>query len=196
MLSSVAMTAGCMVVLTGCFLQSIVGFVDDRGGVSLSGNVEAGFCDFDTAIEEFFGCTYTIRDDDGRVIDVISTFELISEEGILGAIIDPLVLQVPANAANVVATYNNAGADLPLVVTETTSFAATPGVTITSEPGTKFLILELPDAAAAALPPGRSAINFSLAFDVPDPANLFVKPMATARVDDGGVRYYPPVFRA
>lgn len=191
---SLAVAVVCSLVLSGCFLQSIVGWVDEDGGATLSGNLEVGFCNFDTTLPQFYGCTYIIRGEGDRLLDVTSTFQLISEFGVFGLIIDPLVLQVPADATNVVATYNNAGADLPLVVTEATSFAATPTVVVAAEPATKFLILELPDAAAAALPPGRSEIDFSLSFDVADPANLLVKPMLTARVDHGGVRYYVPVF--
>ena len=193
-IGAVAVVAACAVLLSGCFLRSIVGFVDDGGGVSLSGNLEVGFCNFDTTIPEFFGCSYTIRDERGFVVDITSTFQLISEQGVFGAIIDPLVLQVPADASSVVATYNNAGSDEPLVVTDTTSFPVTPGVMVQSEPGTKFLILELPDAVAAAIPPGGSDFDFALSFDVGDPANLVVKPMLTARVDDGGTSYYVPTL--
>lgn len=192
--ASAALTVACSLLLSGCFLRSIVGFVGDDGAATLSGNLEVGFCNFTTGIDQFYGCTYTIRDDSGFLIEITSTFELISEGGIFGAIIDPLVLQVPSDATNVVATYNNAGSDDPLVVTETTSFPVTPGVTVDAEVGTKFLILELPDAAAAALPAGLSDIDVGLEFDVVDFANLFVKTMLTARVVESATTYYVPVF--
>ena len=192
--AAAALMAACSLLLSGCFLRSIVGWVGDDGGATLSGNLEVGFCDFDTALPEFYGCTYSIFDDDGFLVEITSTFKLISEMGVFGAIIDPLVLQVPADATNVVATYNNAGSDEPLVVTETTSFPVTPGVTVDAEAGTKFLILELPDAAAAALPQGLSDIDIGLEFDVVDFTNLFVKTMLTARVVESATTYYVPVF--
>ncbi len=182
------------VVLSGCFLRSIVGYVDDDGGATLSGNVQVSFCDFGSAIPEFWGCNYTVRGLSGSPIEITSTFELVSEFGVFGLIVDPVIFQVPADASNVVATYNNAGSDEPAIVTETTSFPVTPGVTVESEPGTKFLILELPDVVLAAIPPGGADFDFTLDFDVADFANLVVKPMFTARVDEGGTRYYVPIF--
>ena len=179
-------------LLSGCFFRSLVGFVDDRGGVSLSGNVEASFCDFDTTISEFFGCNYTIRDSSGRIIELTSTFELFSEFGFAGLIIDPLILQLPSNAKNLSGIYNNAGFDQSLIITLTDSFPVQPGQMITAEAGTQFAILELPDTVA--IDPNGQAFDFALQFDVPPGQAPIVKPMLTARADIEGTRYFTPVF--
>ena len=138
-------------------------------------------------------CEYIITDDDGT-LENNSTLEVIGDFGILGAIIDPLVLQVPDDAVNVVATFNNSGVDQPLLVTETTSFDVTPSISVQSEAGSKFLILELPAEVAATLTVDPTDFNFSLDFDVADPNSLSVKPMLTARVDQNNAPYYLPLL--
>ncbi|MDJ0656482.1 MAG: hypothetical protein QNJ40_20145 [Xanthomonadales bacterium] len=181
-------------LISGCFFRSLVGFVDDRGGVSLSGNVQAGFCDFNTSIPEFFGCTYTTRDESGRIIEIISSFELITEFGLLGALIDPLILQLPDSITSVSGTYNNAGFDQPLDVSLVDSFPVLPGQMVSAEPGTQFAILELPDAVAAAIDPGGEDFDFTMQFDATPGQPVMVKPMLTASVDVQGTRYYLPML--
>ena len=189
----------CIAILlsltSGCFFRSLVGYVDGRGGVSLSGNVVVSFCNFDIDLPTFYGCNYTIRDN-GVPIEITSTFELVTNLGIFGALIDPMIFQLPANATNLRGTYNNAGADQPLLISLTNSFFVRPDLIITPEPGTQFAVLELPDSVIQAIDPNGEGFDFTLQFDVPpDQAKtLSVKPMLTARVDRLGGRFYLPVF--
>ncbi|MDJ0768951.1 MAG: LPXTG cell wall anchor domain-containing protein [Ilumatobacter sp.] len=191
---SAALALAAALLLSGCFLRSIAGYVDDGGRVRFNANVEVSRCNFLTQTPQFYGCTYRIPDGSPAGRTYVSSFELLSEFGVLGAIIDPLVLQVPDGVTVVSAVFNNAGADEPLVVTETASFPVTPGVAIDAEAGTKFLILELPDATAAALPAGPSDIDFAVELDTGAAAPLDVKPMFTVRVVEGATTYYVPTF--
>jgi len=187
----------CMFALSGCFLQSVLGHVREDGGAAFGMSVEVGFCDYgtDPSFPEFYGCNYNFYNEDGFILDLTSTFALTSEFGFLGLIIDPLVLQVPSDVTSVVATYNLSGSDEPLVVTETTSFMATPDTEVTAETGTKFLIFELPDSAVSTLPTDTmTGVDFDIEFDTPNPAFLDVKPLMTGRVDQGGQTYYVPIF--
>lgn len=190
-LGTLALAIAASTLLSGCFLRSLVGMINEEGRARISTNVEASFCepsDFGA------GCEYVIRNDNGDIIEVTSSLRLIVEGGLAGVLIDPLILQVPADVSNVVATYNNAGVDQPLVLTETTSFPVTPGTDVVSEADTKFLILELPDAEAAALPAGGADFDFSLDFDVTEATVVSVKPMLTGSFDHDGVRHYLPLF--
>ena len=190
-----ALLVCCTILLSlgGCFLRSIVGYVTEDGAATLSGNVEVKFCDFDTVVEDFYGCSYTITGLSGSPIEITSTFELVTAFGLFGVIIDPMIIQLPADATITSATYNNAGADEPLVQTITDEFAVTPTRSISAEPGTRFAILELPDAVAAAIDPAGEEFNFSLQFDVPPGPPPVIKFMLTGLVELMGTRYYIPV---
>lgn len=191
-LGFVAVVAVASVVLSGCFLRSIVGFVNGDGQVRISANIEATRCQEALTLGGF-RCTITYFDDSGREVAVDSEVRL-TDFGLIGVFIDPLVLQVPDDATNVVATYNNAGADEPAVVTETTSFNVTPSITVDAEPGTRFLIVELPDSVLATLSDVPMDFNFSLGFDVNGPSALSVKAMLTGRVDYENSTYYVPLY--
>lgn len=184
---AVALALAGSLVLSGCLVNSFTGGVSEEGEASFSANVSVSTCEAPATVVDFWVCSFGFFDD-----SVSSSFG-ISQFGLVGLIIDPLILQVPDGATNVAGIYNNAGSDEPLVVTEVPSFDVQPGVTVTAEPGTKFVILELPDAVAQALPPGGQQFDYELNFQVPQ-LPLVVKPMFTARADVGNDRYYLPVF--
>ena len=104
LLACFALTLG--ILSSGCFfriLQITVtttqgGYPDYAEGhhVGIGIHVEASTCDENTSIPEFYGCTYIITGADGLPIGITSTFELVSEYGFFGLLIDPLILQVPA----------------------------------------------------------------------------------------------------
>jgi hypothetical protein len=123
-----------------------------------------------------YECTYII---DGEIIT--STLSLISEFGLTGVLIDPVILQVPDDVSEITATYDAGSGPQPLSMWNTQSFSATPDNLVTAEAGNKFLILELPPAVTHGLPIGdpNSApqLSYSLSFKRTQPINEPVDPM-------------------
>ena len=144
-------------------------------------------------------CTYIV---DGEV--VTSTAELVSEVGIGGLLIDPLILQLPAPFSVNRATYADAGGPHDLVVhAGMSSVPVQPGVSLTAEPGQQFVIIELPAAAAAALPATdpTQGTPYSLELDLRAsyptgqvPTVLSLKALLALSIETNGVTYYPPML--
>ena len=190
------------ILLSGCFLRSTIGFVTDDIGefvdFSIWANASVALCqqvsDGETTTVE---CIYRIEDD-GVSFGRTSTVELISEFGIAGILIDPLILQVPDDASNFSGEFVTGGAPpRPLVITVTGSFAADATTVVTAELGHQFIIVELPDDVAATLPPGDATagvdFSFTLDFRLATLRPVEVKPMATIRIETGGGIFYPPM---
>lgn len=193
--------SGCILKLTGGFV-----FTDDIGtkvdlafaDVSAASCLEDDVFDPDaegTTVE----CFYHIESPDGRVSST-STAQLLSEFGLFGLLVDPVVVQVPEDAVLDVATVDIGAGPLDLLVSETGSFPVQPGVESTAEAGHKFWIVELPDAVVATLPapPAMSGpMNFDFSFSLPGQGNLPdvpLKAMYTGRIDVGGESYFIPLF--
>jgi hypothetical protein len=192
-------------LLTACALRSLFGNVIIVEDISEEANqiISTVFSDSTAAVcldtdYGYYDCTYII---DGAIIT--STFYLLSEYGITGVLIDPLILQVPADAGEFSATYDDGSGPEPLVNRTTGSFQATPDLTITAETGQQFVILELPPSVESSLPSGDpdSAPQFSYALSftrtVPfgepiDP--LQVKAMLTGKAIINEHRYYVPLL--
>jgi hypothetical protein len=153
-------------------------------------------CTLDDFFNDIF-CSYEILHPNGSRTQLTSSGQLIADFGILGALIDPLVLQVPQSVSDVSGTAPRGGIAYPLVITQTTSFKAGPGTTVTAEPGMKFLIVELPASAADSItatdPEDGHEFDFTLQFSnstLPIP----VKSMFTIRVDAPDATYYLPML--
>ena len=204
LLACFALTLG--ILSSGCFfriLQITVtttqgGYPDYAEGhhVGIGIHVEASTCDENTSIPEFYGCTYTITGADGLPIGITSTFELVSEYGFFGLLIDPLILQVPAGVGGASGTVDTGDAIIPLVVTHAQQFKAGPKVTVMAEPGMQFIIVELPEGVAnsiGAAGPGESN-PFDLTLDLsPSALPMPIKSMFTVRIDDPEGTYYLPM---
>jgi hypothetical protein len=142
----------------------------------------------------FFECTYIVEGD-----ILCSSLYLISEWGLAGVLVDPLVLQVPAGVTGASGTFDDGTGPAPLVVTQTGSFPVEPGVSVTAEPGQTFLIIELPLDVAASLPEGPpdvagTDLDFTFTFRVPGDQPLTVKGMGTVRLDVAGQTFYVPML--
>ena len=195
------------ILLAGCFLRSLGGLVqtNDVGEfISLIfADTSVALCreidvhETGNQVTQTVECQYSIETEDGTN-QRTSTVELISEFGVVGVLIDPLILQVPSDVTNVSGTYTTGGDPPgPLVITETTSFAADASTTVTAETGQKFLIIELPAAVAATIPPGDATIgpafSWTLDFQLASLRSIEVKAMATLRIDEAGQTFYPPM---
>ena len=191
--------------LTACALRSLFGnviIVEDIENV-VNEIITTVFSDSTAAVcldtdYGFYECTYIL---DGEIIT--STLYLLSEFGITGVLIDPMILQVPEQASVNTATYDDGTGPEPLYVTTTDSFNVQPGTTVTAETDNKFLILELPPSVTDTLPGGdpnaAPEFSYSLSFtqvqpigDPIDPLN--VKIMLAGKVIVNEYNYYVPLL--
>jgi hypothetical protein len=170
-------------LLTACALRSLFGnviIVDDIENevneiiTTVFSNSTAAVClstDYG-----FYECTYII---DGDIIT--STLYLLSEFGITGVLIDPLILQLLADASVITSTYDLGSGPQPLNTTSTMSFYVTPDITVTAEADRRFIILELPASVTGSLPPGDPdhglEIQYSLGFKRQQPISSPIEPM-------------------
>jgi len=146
----------------------------------------------------YYECTYIL---DGEILT--STLYLISEYGITGVLIDPVILQVPADVNQISATYDDGGGPQPLVKTITTSFYVTPSMTISAETDHKFLILELPASVTDNLPEGHPntapEFSYALTFTRTQPISAPIDPVSVKIMLAGKVvinehTYYVPLL--
>ncbi len=203
---ALALTA-LTLVLTGCILRFFSGLVvvDDLGQFIdlIFADVNAAYCtdvrDFETGTTNI-ECRYNIVTDDG-FSERTSTATLLSEFGVFGIIVDPVIVQVPETATIGVATVDDGSGPQDLVITETTAFDVTPGTQAVAETGRKFWIIDLPAAIADNLPDGplqnAPPLDYRFSYRLPgvfsnDPVVL--KAMFAGRVDAGGQSYYFPMF--
>lgn len=191
-------------LLSGCFLRNTYGnvvYVD-----SISDYVDlilnAVFTNATVAVcrteDVGYDCRYFIGG-----IQATSTFYLLSEFGLFGVMIDPVILQVPEGATDILATYDDGSGMQPLVQITRTSFNAQPGVQVTAEAGHKFLILELPPSATSTLPiddpVNGAAFDFNISYKLTVPKSqasdpVFVKAMLTGKVVVNEHIYYVPLY--
>ena len=131
-------------------------------------------------------CTYFIN---GQEIG--TDFQLASQFGIFGAILDPLILQVPA-AANTFAGTFGGGSAGSLSITEVTGgLPADINTTITPQPGTKLVIVDFPSPPS---PPNQS-FGFTLTFQLPgNAAPVQLKGLFAGRVQSNGQTFFVPLL--
>ena len=146
-----------------------------------------------------FECDYYING-----VWITSTGYLLSEFGLTGVLIDPLIAQVPANVQAITATYDlGAGAGpQPLSTAWISHFKVTPNLSVTAEPGQKFILLELPSDVEPLIPSGDPSLGLPVtytlqyAYEAPvgsgDDQSL--KLMLAGRVTFLGQKYYVPLL--
>lgn len=193
-------------LLSGCWIRLLIGNtvvendVSDRVDLlftSLKADSTIAIC---SSGDEYISanCTYII---DGT--NETSTVQLVSELGLAGLIIDPLVFQIPEDSSQIQATYNDGSGARPALVSVVSSFEYVPGEKITAEAGTKFVIVELPESETSKItatdPKQGQSYQFAIDFEQRVPSNaprqpLQVKAMLTARVEVNGHVYYAPLL--
>ena len=181
--------------LSGCFLQVISGATFQQDG-SLITTVETEAI-LATCVNGGFGsdnveCTYFFFDDNGIPVETSSSADLISEFGLLGVIIDPLVFQIPGNAVHISGTYETATGNMGNLVVRS-GFKSVPADsrrTLLADPGTQFAIVELPNG----VPFDGETFRFNLRFEQPEdsPTPVKVKPLLTIKYTGGNEEYYTP----
>lgn len=199
-------------LLTGCFLRSMFGrvVVVEDFSTEINEIITAIFGDASVAVCSVpsvpgvssavgFNCTYII---DGE--ELSSTVSLVSEFGLEGVLLDPVILQVPDNVISITATFTpTGGSGQPAVTLVRQTFEMLPFKPITAEVGTKFLIMDFPDSVAAMItttnPIGGPHFDFALSFAQQQPISQTIEPvnvkaMLTAKVVSRGHVYYAPLF--
>ena len=197
------MTCILPLMMTGCILRNTGGFVftDDLAtfirlqfdDVSVAYCREVNLPDGGKTVE----CEYSIETEDGFA-DRTSTTELISQFGVLGILIDPVIMQVPEDSTIQTATVDDGNGPQPLRMTETTVFNVQSGVQSVAEPGHKFWIIELPEAIEADLVASQDPLELDYLFEFfgPPAVNNMVpvKAIYAGRVEVGGETFYPPLY--
>lgn len=193
------------VLLTACVLRSLFGnviIVSDIGE-EVNEIIATVFSDSTAAVcldtdYGFYECTYII---DGEIIT--STLYLLGDYGITGVLIDPVILQAPQEAGEIMATYDLGDGPEPLSVAVRQSFNVTPDVIVSAETNQQFFILELPASVANTLPPGSpqngTPITYTLSFKqvqpIADPIDpVSVKVLLAGKVTINGHHYYVPIL--
>jgi hypothetical protein len=182
----VAIGASCS-LLGGCLLQLVLAtFNPSSLGYTISWTGEATFspCRYvgtDNGVNEF-DCSWTSPT--GEFYD--------STVGIRGGgtdpfLVDPLILEVQADAKGIAGTYDNgSGLSGPLLVT--TGLASVPidaTTNLVAEPGMQLVVVDLP--------PGTPVGTYNYTFNVSE-FPLAVKAMFTGKVQVAGNTYYPPLL--
>jgi hypothetical protein len=192
------------VLLSGCFLRALSGAVqpanellETNGVVQIGATSVTSKCyssPFNEPGNEFVECIYHIEGGVGEFgsFDLQSTSQLISEFGLFGVLIDPVILQVPEDAYEPSGTFTDTSFSTtqPVVVTEADSFNVQPGVSVAPEAGQKFFILEFPTFTDT----NEVEYDFDFTFKVPEVEPVNVKAMFAGRVNAGGYTYYIPLL--
>lgn len=188
-------------LLPACFLRSTLGvvYVDSitgdlqRTSAALDAGATVAICITGSELTSLNGtCTYVFSNG-----TVTSTFRLQSEYGVFGLIVDPLVVQVPDDASEVVVTVSREGvADQAADVSLVDSVLAATGVRITPEPGHRFLIIDLPQQERFEHEVGIAGerdYDFSLQMTLDEPRSIDLRVVFTAyiRTDFGQDIYVP-----
>ena len=190
-----ALAAALVALAGGCFLTLLLLTVTEAEGdtiLDLTGAFFASRCETEAISKaDLVECRYG-----GGLGELLSLFSLYSDFGLFGLLVDPVIVQVPTPVSNVVGSFDDGGGPRPLIVTETTSFDVDAVRTVTAEPGTTFLVFELPPDVVRALPPGSPAqapgFDFAVSFTVPSVPPIAVKPMLAVRIDVADRTFFVP----
>lgn len=196
---------GCLcavtLLLSGCFLRSLVGNVAGEEGeftASVSATSITANCNISSlpGREGEVTCFYVIEWDPSFELE--STVVLIAEFGLFGVLVDPLILQVPESAINFRGISQSGPTPEDLVITVVDAFDVQPGTQVQAEPGQKFAIVEFAEDVLPSIPDGSPEMgqefDFELQFEVAEPAPVTVKGMFAGKVETGGQTYYVPLF--
>jgi hypothetical protein len=183
--------------MSGCFLRFALA---TRVAESLSEEVDliidtirtgatAAICQSDPFFSPFFQrCTYFV---DG--VQITSTVNLLTELGPFGAIIDPLVLELPAGTS-VAGTFSGGGLSGDLLVYPNLSFVPIDDTrTFTPASGKQLVVLDVPPT----LPTSEVDYDFDVVIRQTLPKGSLptrAKIVATGRATTGGKTYYPPIL--
>jgi len=183
---------------SGCFLRFTLGV---RIAQTLSEEIElivnaiqtqatTAVCQTDPFFSPNFNrCTYFING-----VEVASTVNLLTEGGPLGALIDPVIVELPTSATNIAGTFSGGGQAGNLLVYPNLSYVPIDDTrTLTPSAGKQLVIIDLP----ANVPVQGVTYDFQFSFTQKLPKGsppTEVKGILAGRVRVGGKTYYPPIL--
>jgi hypothetical protein len=178
---------------SGCFLNALLALVTFSGGeeggvtsVTLQASANVRICEGSVFGGLGFQCVYVINGE-----EIVTSGQLASELGLLGLIIDPLILQVPLAAHGFSGTFSGSASGSLSIVEVAASLRADVDHTITPEPGTKLVIVDFPSPPPAL----DQAFGFTLAFQLPgNAAPVSLKALFAARIASGGETFFVPLL--
>lgn len=185
---------------SGCFLRLLLGgeVVEtlseelDRIISTVTANATTAVCRLSpfTNVTE---CTYVIQDPEGLLGETVSTAQLVSEFGLFGVIVDPVVLELPEAVTHIAGTFDDgAGHSGALVVYPGLAFVPVDdGHTIAASPGKQLVVLDLP----SGVPVGGATFQYALTFEQQVPVGTgptAIKALFTGKAEVGGKTFYPP----
>ncbi|MGH9324678.1 MAG: hypothetical protein ACRD3V_32945 [Vicinamibacteria bacterium] len=187
---------------TGCFLRLLLGreVVEtlseeiDLIISALSANATTAVC----RVSGFTGlveCTYLIEDPGGTLSEITSTSHLVSEFGLFGVFVDPVVLELPAGVTGITGTYTDGGVNTGdlLVYPNLSYIPVDDSRTLTPGPGKQLAIVDFP----ADIPLDGVDYQMSLSFQQLVPKGTPPTPIRalfTGKVRAGTKTYYPPML--
>lgn len=150
-----------------------------------------GVCQADPFFSpNFQRCTYFING-----VEVASTTSLLREQGPFGAMIDPVVLELPNDVTNITGTYNGGtGNSGNLIVYPGLSFVPVDDSRrLSAEQGKQLVIIDLPDG----VPVQGITYTFNFNFQRKVPIGTGptpIKALLTGKVQNLGKKFYPPLL--
>ncbi len=192
-----ALVCGIWMLTSGCLVNALFSFVAvtsfGEGAhtvVSLQASANVRACADLAVMPQTFAvhCTYVISDE-----TIESDANLTSVLGILGFIIDPLILQVPAAASNFSGTFSGSSISGSLSITDVSgTLPADISAAITPEPGTKLVIVDFPNPPP---PLDNQSFGFTLNFQLPgDATPVRLKALFAARAESNGQTFFVPLL--
>jgi hypothetical protein len=135
-------------------------------------------------------CSYIV---DG--VEIGSTARFVSELGLFGVIVDPLVLELPVGVTNIAGTYDDgAGHQGSLNIYSSLSYVPVDDThTLTPGPGKQLVIADLP----AGVPVDHVTYDFGLRFEQlgpPGAAPTELRALLAGKVLQNGKTFYPPML--
>jgi hypothetical protein len=193
----------CLLTLStaGCFLRLVLGaeVVESLSEeidliiAAVFGNATTGVC----RVSPFGGiveCTYIFEGPDGFATQT-STAQLVSEFGLIGAVIDPVILELPAGVTGISGTYTDGGTNSGrLLVYPNLSYVPVDDTrTLTPGPGRQLVVVDFPQG----IPLDGVDYQLSLRFQQLAPRGsgpIPIRALATGRFRAGPKTYYPPML--
>lgn len=206
MLRASIATALVMLLLlqTSCLYSERKGMVSSGGAVSMMIFTAVYLMAASVADDFYDFYDYYYRDEDVPLPEAIYEYSLATHipPGLveLALLIDPLIMQVPADATGITGTYNDyQGHSGSLIVRGgLSSVPVTKYKSIIAEPGQQLVILEMPDQPGLIPQSGQPArwFELNLNFNVNPAREIQVKCISTGKITAGGTSYFIPLCPA
>jgi hypothetical protein len=192
-----ALVCGIWMLTSGCLVNALFSFVavtsfgeGAHTDVSVQASANVRVCADLAVMPQTLAvhCTYVINEE-----TIESDANLASVLGILGFIIDPLILQVPTAATNFRGTFGGTSTTGNLSITEVPgALPADISTAITPEPGTKLVIVDFPNPPP---PLDNQSFGFTLNFQLPgDATPVRLKALFAGRVESNGQTFFVPLL--